>query len=199
MKQLETDCSKLQAEQKSLEQERSDEASTRDMNSAKRVCTVGARAVTASSIPGRHTLITARRELANVRSERLNLEGQFLAREAQHLERLEALIEREARLEQDLTAISDPSGNKNAQMMASLPSTVLEKHFGKRLLLHFDGASKNNPGEAGAGWTLVNDDGPPIAFGWKFLGYSTTNNEAEYSGFIEGLLFVQNKLKLSRL
>jgi ribonuclease HI len=52
--------------------------------------------------------------------------------------------------------------------------------------LYSDGASRGNPGPAGAGAVLLDADGRVIAELTKFLGV-TTNNVAEYEGFIIGL------------
>jgi ribonuclease HI len=56
-----------------------------------------------------------------------------------------------------------------------------------RMRLFFDGASKQNPGPSGAGWILLNEDDDALAFGWSYLGDSSTNNEAEYTALIRGL------------
>lgn len=56
------------------------------------------------------------------------------------------------------------------------------------LVLYFDGASKSNPGEAGAGWIALDDSsGICIAYGYTYMGDCSTNNEAEYTALIEGL------------
>jgi ribonuclease HI len=52
--------------------------------------------------------------------------------------------------------------------------------------LYSDGASKGNPGPAGAGWVLINDQGSVLVKDSKFLG-EATNNEAEYQALILGL------------
>jgi ribonuclease HI len=52
--------------------------------------------------------------------------------------------------------------------------------------LFTDGASKGNPGPAGAGWVLTNDLNTAPVKGYKFLGQAT-NNEAEYQALILGL------------
>lgn len=52
--------------------------------------------------------------------------------------------------------------------------------------LFTDGASKGNPGPAGAGWVLINDRDLLLAKDSKFLG-EATNNEAEYQALILGL------------
>ncbi len=58
---------------------------------------------------------------------------------------------------------------------------------GKRLVLHTDGASRGNPGPAGAGWVMFeNEGGEVLAQGGAFLGRKT-NNEAEYEAVIRGL------------
>ncbi len=52
--------------------------------------------------------------------------------------------------------------------------------------LYVDGASRGNPGEAGAGFYLVDEEGNEILRGMRFLG-SMTNNAAEYQALILGL------------
>ncbi len=52
-------------------------------------------------------------------------------------------------------------------------------------VLHFDGGSRGNPGEAGAGYTITRD-GKEICYGWVYIGRGT-NNKAEYSGLLYGL------------
>jgi len=55
-----------------------------------------------------------------------------------------------------------------------------------KAILFADGASRGNPGPAGAGAVLISADGKVIAELTKFLG-TTTNNVAEYTGLIVGL------------
>jgi len=55
-----------------------------------------------------------------------------------------------------------------------------------KAILFADGASRGNPGPAGAGAVLIGADGKVIAELTKYLG-TTTNNVAEYNGFILGL------------
>jgi ribonuclease HI len=55
-----------------------------------------------------------------------------------------------------------------------------------KLLLFCDGASRGNPGPAGAGAALYDEHGAEVAAIYKFLGQAT-NNEAEYTGAIIGL------------
>lgn len=59
--------------------------------------------------------------------------------------------------------------------------------MGKDILkLYVDGASRGNPGEAGAGYYLVDGEGKEVLKGMRFLG-RTTNNAAEYQALILGL------------
>ncbi|MFQ5843144.1 MAG: ribonuclease HI family protein [Thermodesulfobacteriota bacterium] len=59
--------------------------------------------------------------------------------------------------------------------------------MGKRILkLYVDGASRGNPGEAGAGFYLTDENGNTILKGGRFLG-RMTNNAAEYQALILGL------------
>lgn len=55
-------------------------------------------------------------------------------------------------------------------------------------ILHFDGASKGNPGKAGAGAVLMSEDGRVISRLREGLGV-VTNNVAEYRGLILGLKY----------
>lgn len=89
----------------------------------------------------------------------------------------------------------DYNDTRRAAGLSQKRVKVHESNVGKELVLHFDGASKNNPGLAGAGWTLTNkSDGSFVAYGWKFMGYHT-NNEAEYEALIVGLGFVTAKFR----
>ncbi|UCD71909.1 MAG: ribonuclease HI family protein [Syntrophobacterales bacterium] len=54
------------------------------------------------------------------------------------------------------------------------------------LQLYVDGASRGNPGEAGAGFCLLDEDGNELLNGMQFLG-RMTNNAAEYHALILGL------------
>ncbi|KAL0327231.1 UNVERIFIED_CONTAM: hypothetical protein Sangu_1801100 [Sesamum angustifolium] len=58
--------------------------------------------------------------------------------------------------------------------------------------LEFDGASKGNPGQAGAGAIVRSDDGTSICRLREGLGIAT-NNVAEYRGFILGLKYALGK------
>ncbi len=55
-----------------------------------------------------------------------------------------------------------------------------------RLIIYFDGASKGNPGKAGAGVWIKKEDGCEIARISRYLG-EKTNNEAEYLALLLGL------------
>lgn len=52
--------------------------------------------------------------------------------------------------------------------------------------MNFDGCSKGNPGLAGAGAVIYNNN-EEIWSGSIFVGKKSTNNEAEYAGLILGL------------
>ncbi|KAL6520671.1 hypothetical protein OROMI_032231 [Orobanche minor] len=58
--------------------------------------------------------------------------------------------------------------------------------YGRSCTLEFDGASKGNPGQAGAGAVLRSDDGSLILRLREGVGVAT-NNVAEYRAFILGL------------
>jgi len=57
---------------------------------------------------------------------------------------------------------------------------------GLSLTLHSDGGSRGNPGPAGAGAVLYDDQGQEVAALSRYLG-RTTNNEAEYQALLLGL------------
>ena len=56
----------------------------------------------------------------------------------------------------------------------------------EKLIIYTDGASRGNPGPAGAGMVFVNKRGDVIEKFCKFLG-KKTNNEAEYEAVILAL------------
>ena len=58
-------------------------------------------------------------------------------------------------------------------------------------ILQFDGASKSNPGNAGAGYVIYNAKREKMYSNYMNLGIKT-NNQAEYSGMIYGLKSAQN-------
>jgi probable phosphoglycerate mutase len=55
-----------------------------------------------------------------------------------------------------------------------------------RVIINCDGAARGNPGPAGAGAVVVDDDGQVLAEVAEGLG-ETTNNVAEYTAAIRGL------------
>ena len=57
---------------------------------------------------------------------------------------------------------------------------------GLALTLHSDGGSRGNPGPAGAGAVLYDEQGNEVAALSRYLG-SATNNEAEYQARLMGL------------
>lgn len=65
-----------------------------------------------------------------------------------------------------------------ADPMADVPAGTV--------FVYADGASRGNPGPAGAGWVLCRAEGEPFAEGCLYLGRHT-NNEAEYAAATLGL------------
>ena len=55
-----------------------------------------------------------------------------------------------------------------------------------KYILYTDGAARGNPGPAGAGCHIENEDGETIASVSEYLG-TTTNNQSEYKALIFGL------------
>ncbi len=64
--------------------------------------------------------------------------------------------------------------------------TKKDKTSPKPWQLFSDGASKGNPGPAGAGWILINDRDSVVVKDSQYLG-EATNNEAEYQALLLGL------------
>jgi ribonuclease HI len=56
----------------------------------------------------------------------------------------------------------------------------------KTIRIYTDGASRGNPGHAGLGVVIEDDQGMRLQGLCRYLG-TTTNNEAEYEALIEGL------------
>lgn len=56
----------------------------------------------------------------------------------------------------------------------------------KRLTIYCDGAARGNPGPAGAGAVLIDEDGSILAEVSHYLG-ETTNNQAEYQALVMAL------------
>jgi ribonuclease HI len=65
------------------------------------------------------------------------------------------------------------------------------------LTLHFDGGSRGNPGDAGAGVVVLAADGTPLVTIGKYIGRAT-NNFAEYMALIFALREAE-KLKATKL
>lgn len=65
------------------------------------------------------------------------------------------------------------------------PASVIDPR--RRYLMRFDGGSRGNPGLAGAGMVIYDDNQQEVWCGWKFLEYRATNNDAEYTALIVGL------------
>jgi len=161
-------------------------------------------------VKGESSRANAKAALVNVQMERLRLEEQHLQAERDHLKAVEALLDEQAEYERSLNVASDPredgpsqptaktSVDASTAVAAPMPSSpkAIPMHAHRYLTLFFDGASKKNPGEAGAGWILSDaKSGASIAYGWKYLGDRSTNNEAEYTGLIEGLQYINKSIR----
>lgn len=75
---------------------------------------------------------------------------------------------------------------KDAPVVKKKAKTATGKSSIKGLTLFSDGASRGNPGEAGAGYALLDDSGIEVGNGGKYLG-QCTNNVAEYKALLLGL------------
>jgi ribonuclease HI len=56
----------------------------------------------------------------------------------------------------------------------------------RKLRIYVDGCSRGNPGSAGIGYLIFDEDGRLLSKKWKHVGVRT-NNEAEYLAAIEAL------------
>jgi len=65
-----------------------------------------------------------------------------------------------------------------------MPADALPEN--KKLFIYTDGASRNNPGEAGIGVVIKNERGETVETISEYLGIAT-NNVAEYTAVIRGL------------
>jgi Caulimovirus viroplasmin/Reverse transcriptase-like len=75
----------------------------------------------------------------------------------------------------------DPSAARH------LPNALSAHEKAPDFTIWFDGGARGNPGIAGAGAILQDSKGKCVWEGVKFVGKNSTNNQAEYSGLIEGL------------
>lgn len=82
---------------------------------------------------------------------------------------------------------SSHSSPNNLNQSGAVDAQPVSKQY-MVCVLHFDGASKGNPGKSGAGAVLMTEDGRVISRLREGLGVAT-NNVAEYRGLILGLKY----------
>jgi len=121
-------------------------------------------------------------------SDQARLAAQLLLRLAEKLDdralnAIEPDLEPEAfrQLLRRLAASLDPSEEEPKAPLPSLPSKRV-----RRVRLFTDGASRGNPGLAGAGVVVLDEAGRELAARAEFLG-TCTNNVAEYKALLLGL------------
>ena len=107
-------------------------------------------------------------------------------------------------LEQAVSFLApEKTGKRSQPSQVSLWTTEDKSWQGKlaghALMLFTDGASRGNPGEAGAGIAIYDEQGNELAGTGQYLG-KCTNNEAEYRALLLGLAecsrFGRGRLKL---
>ena len=64
----------------------------------------------------------------------------------------------------------------------------------EKIIINTDGGSRGNPGKAALGFTAQTGDGEVVQELGKYIGIAT-NNEAEYSAFLESLSWVETYLE----
>ncbi len=79
-----------------------------------------------------------------------------------------------------------PPTRSQASLWQSGEKAWQGKLAGQTLQLYSDGASRGNPGEAGAGIVILDEKGNELIATGKYLG-QCTNNEAEYRALLYGL------------
>ncbi|PWA87513.1 Ribonuclease H1 [Artemisia annua] len=89
----------------------------------------------------------------------------------------------------ELTSMSSDAARKHAKLEHLATQDLTSNHI---CILEFDGASKGNPGQAGAGAVLRTEDGNLICRLREGLGIAT-NNVAEYRAMILGLKYALSK------
>ncbi|MGW8162017.1 MAG: ribonuclease HI family protein [Desulfobulbales bacterium] len=87
-----------------------------------------------------------------------------------------------------ITPAAETSGIAAARSLddSSISESPLLKQRAKNCILYTDGASRGNPGEAGAGIVLLDSKGRELETKSIYLG-QCTNNAAEYQALIAGL------------
>ena len=105
--------------------------------------------------------------------------------------------------EQVRTALLEAARSHDLSAKSSPPTADIKPHVpgagrdgwagkikGQTLSLYTDGASRGNPGEAGAGMSIVDEQGNELFSAGVYLG-QCTNNEAEYRALLHGLANVR--------
>ena len=85
--------------------------------------------------------------------------------------------------------ISPPSADTRSQASDAGQDGWAGKIKGQTLSIFTDGASRGNPGNAGTGISIVDEQGHELYSGGEYLG-QCTNNEAEYRALLHGLASV---------
>ena len=82
--------------------------------------------------------------------------------------------------------LSDGVSEARGRRMQPTPVEPIDNGAALKVEVFTDGASRGNPGPAGAGWVIKSLEGPVLKAGHAFLG-RRTNNEAEYEAVIRAL------------
>jgi ribonuclease HI len=95
--------------------------------------------------------------------------------------------------ELDLPAVCRRFGLTRAELaeLFQVAAVLFQTENASAWCLYVDGASRGNPGPAGAGAVLFDPGGHQRARDSRYLG-ETTNNVAEYQAFLLGLELAQN-------
>jgi ribonuclease HI len=127
--------------------------------------------------------------------ENLRLEHEFLVSNIKRLKEIDMLddsalvITHDDKRRKASDVVKDETTKKLVKGENTTPSSSNKPSISSHdYILYFDGASRNNPGEAGAGWIIFHADDRTVAcYGFRYMGNGPTNNEAEYTALIDGL------------
>lgn len=67
----------------------------------------------------------------------------------------------------------------------------MKKELLEKLILHTDGGSRNNPGNAAIGFVISSETAEVLVKEKRYIGIAT-NNEAEYQALLSGVQYIRN-------
>ncbi|MGM0380510.1 MAG: ribonuclease HI family protein [bacterium] len=77
--------------------------------------------------------------------------------------------------------------NKKIESLQNIFTPAENREANGKYFLYVDGASRNNPGPAGGGAVVYDENNEQVARDYRFFGSRLTNNAAEYRSLLLGL------------